>query len=263
MTWRNCAASMTLLAEVNARWPGRDRASDGTIGDAAHATRTSDHNPWVIVEKVGVVRARDIDKDGIDAPWLAEFLRKRGHVGDPRLAGGGYLIFNRRITGPDFSGWKTYTGSNPHTAHLHVSFSRNRAGFDSTAAWGITAPAPARPAPTTEDDMFTDQDRTLLQQLARRDDVGHARNQILTALGIDDPVMFPPLRTPEENAATAPARRVDVGYALDQMKAALAGQPAAAGGTPLAGVSTAQLQQLAVLVVDELGARMSTTPKGP
>lgn len=128
------------------------------------------------------------------------------------------------------------------------------AAFRAAVARHLTAPQ--------EDDMFTDQDRTLLQQLARRDDVGHARNQILTALGIDDPVMFPPLRTPEENAATAPARRVDVGYALDQMKAALTGQPAA-GGTPLAGVSTAQLQQLAVLVVDELGARMSTTPKGP
>ncbi len=137
MAWRNCKASLVLVEEVNARWPRRDKASDGTIGDAAHATRTSDHNPWVTVAGTGVVRARDIDKDGIDAAWLAEHLRQLGAKGDPRLAGGGYIIFNRRITKPDFSGWRVYTGSNPHTAHLHVSFARDAAGFDSSASWGI------------------------------------------------------------------------------------------------------------------------------
>jgi hypothetical protein len=149
MSWRNCKASETLVAAVNKRWPKRDKASDGTIGDAAHATRVSDHNPWMVVAGVGVVRARDIDKDGIDAAWLAEQLRKLGAAGDPRLTGGGYVIFNRRITSPDFSHWNEYTGSNPHTGHVHVSFSRNRAGFDSAAGWPFLAggakPAPARP----------------------------------------------------------------------------------------------------------------------
>jgi hypothetical protein len=139
--WRNCKASLALVAEVNELWPDRDRASDGTIGDAAHQASTSDHNPWIVVDGVGVVRARDIDVDGIDAPWLAEYLRRRGAVGDPRLRGGGYVIYNRRITVPDFSTWKTYTGTDPHTGHIHVSFSRDPAGFDSTAAWGIYPPA--------------------------------------------------------------------------------------------------------------------------
>lgn len=165
MAWRNCKASTVLVDEINRRWPGRDKTSDGTIGDAAHATRTSDHNPWIVVDKVGVVRARDVDKDGIDAPWLAEWLRRRGEAGDPRLTGGGYVIFNRRITTQDWRGWKTYTGSNPHTSHLHVSFSRLPAGFDSTAPWGLaTAPtttAPARPAPTPEDDVTPEQDAML------------------------------------------------------------------------------------------------------
>lgn len=160
MGWRNCQASMTLVAEINQRWPGRDKGSDGTIGDAAHASRQSDHNPWVKLDGVGVVRARDIDKDGIDAPWLAEHLRKLGAAGDPRLAPGGYVIFNRRITNPDFRSWRAYTGSNPHTSHIHVSFSTVPAGFDSTAPWGIaTAPGPRpRPAPAprptpVEDDV--------------------------------------------------------------------------------------------------------------
>lgn len=154
MAWRNCNASVALVNAVNAKWPNRDKASDGTIGDAAHASRDSDHNPWIVVAGVGVVRARDIDKDGIDADWLAEELRKLGAAGDPRLAGGGYVIWNRRITTPDFKGWKAYTGSNPHDKHIHVSFSRNEAGFDSNASWAfllnvVPLPAP-KPAPAPQ-----------------------------------------------------------------------------------------------------------------
>lgn len=157
--WRNCRASMALIAEVNALWPGRDRSSDGTIGDAAHATRTSDHNPFVVVDGTGVVRARDIDKDGIPVAALAEYLRVLGARGDIRLRPGGYLIFNRRITAADFSGWRSYNGPNPHTGHLHVSFSQVAAGFDSAASWGLAAqfgrpvpPPPFPPRPRMEDD---------------------------------------------------------------------------------------------------------------
>ena len=148
MDWRNCAASLALIAEVNTKWPNRDKTSDGTIGDAAHASRSSDHNPFIVVRGTGVVRARDIDVDGIDAGWLAEWLRKRAAAGDPRLSGGGYVIFNRRITRPDWGGWRIYTGTNPHTHHLHLSFSLDVSGFDSDARWGLddTAPAPTTPA---------------------------------------------------------------------------------------------------------------------
>lgn len=146
LPWRNCYASTALLAGVNAKWPNRDKTSDGTIGDAEHATRTSDHNPWVIVGSYGVVRARDIDKDGVDIAWLFEELRKLGAAGDPRLAGGGYLIYNRRITSPDFKTWRVYEGANPHTEHGHASFSLNQAGFDSKAGWSFFAP-PVPPAP--------------------------------------------------------------------------------------------------------------------
>lgn len=145
MAWRNCNASVALVNEINFFWPKRDKGSDGTIGDAAHATRTSDHNPWITVAGQGVVRARDIDKDGIDAAWLAEELRKRGAAGDRRLTGGGYVIFNRRITSPDFKSWKAYTGTNPHTAHVHVSFSQNQAGFDDGGPWNLLG-TPAKPA---------------------------------------------------------------------------------------------------------------------
>ena len=177
MGWRNCGASLALIGEVNTRWPARDRSSDGTIGDAAHASRSSDHNPWVVVAGMGVVRARDIDKDGIDAPWLAEYLRQLGARGDNRLTGGGYVIFNRRITVPNFSGWKAYTGSNPHTHHLHVSFSRDRAGFDSSAGWGIAGGGSA-PAPATGGDPLVRAAQAKLKAAYR----GYAGNLIVDGI---------------------------------------------------------------------------------
>lgn len=137
MTWRNCQASLTFVAAVNAKWPGRDKASDGTIGDAAHATRSSDHNPWVVLNGVGIVRARDVDVDGIDVAWCVEELRKLGQAGDPRLNPGGYVISNRRITKPDWSGWSVYTGANAHDHHFHTSYSTAAAGFDSQAPWAF------------------------------------------------------------------------------------------------------------------------------
>jgi hypothetical protein len=142
MAWRLARSLETLRASVNARWPNRDKTSDGTIGDAAHATRSSDHNPWIVVAGVGVVRALDIDVNGIDAAWYAEQLRLLGAAGDHRLTGGGYVIYNRRITLSNFSGWAAYTGSNPHTGHVHVSVSTNAAGFDDPAPWAFLGAAP-------------------------------------------------------------------------------------------------------------------------
>lgn len=78
-----------------------------------------------------------------------------------------------------------------------------------------------RVARLREDDLFTDADRQLLTRLARRLDVGFARDQILTALGIPDPGGAPTALTAQQLAAIAPARRVDVGFARDQILAEL------------------------------------------
>lgn len=109
------AHSLTaLLKQINARFPNRDRASDGGIGDAAHRLRISDHNP----DNNGVFHARDFDHDpdanGLDCERLNRELRTSG---DPRIK---YVIFNRYIWWPSGTG-RAYTGANAHTSHLHLS----------------------------------------------------------------------------------------------------------------------------------------------
>ena len=153
MTWRVARSLDTLLDEVNRAAPRRGKASDGSIGDAAHASRTSDHNPWVKdASGVGVVRARDFTHDpqgGMSAAQLATdvaaLLGKH-----PALGTGAYVIWNHRIisTSRLSEGWRPYTGSNKHTQHVHVSV--GVVGYDSTAPWGVLKPA-APPKPPVKE----------------------------------------------------------------------------------------------------------------
>lgn len=156
MTWRNCIASIKLNDEIKKRYPKREWSSDGTIGDAAHAARNSDHNPWLKDRNgVGVVRARDIDEDldgnpadsGHDAAPLFNHLLGLAKAGDPRINGGGYLIYEAKIYSAT-GNWvaRPYTGTaNPHKKHIHLSFSRNPAGYDSDKPWGLLTPTQAKP----------------------------------------------------------------------------------------------------------------------
>jgi hypothetical protein len=178
MAWRNCKASITLETEINQKWPNRDKSSDGTLGDAAHAARESDHNPWLVVNGVGVVRARDIDEDldgnrtpgAYDARVLFDHLLRLARAGDARLNGGGYLIYEGKIYS-ERDNWaaRTYTGENSHSQHIHVSFSRNQAGFDSTRTWGISTVTVPQPQPSEKDPFMAltdDQQKKLLADTA-------------------------------------------------------------------------------------------------
>ena len=138
--WRAAKSLMALLQQVNQRAPRRNKASDGTIGDAAHCQRTSDHNPWVRDSGVGVVTALDITHDprgGCDANTIVEAIRASR---DRRVK---YIIWNRRIANSAAVGgaqpweWRRYTGTNPHTVHAHISVKPDKASYDSTSAWAI------------------------------------------------------------------------------------------------------------------------------
>lgn len=128
-----------LRSEINARWPHRDKSSDGWIGDRAHQGTNSDHNPG----PGGIVRAIDIDKDGID-PWFV-VARALKHPSTE------YVIFNRTIWSRSY-GFKArrYTGSNPHDKHLHVSIRHSSSAYSSSQSWlGTSGPAPnPTPAPS-------------------------------------------------------------------------------------------------------------------
>jgi hypothetical protein len=126
-----------LRNEINARWPGRGRTSDGWIGDARHQARKSDHNP----DGKGCVHAIDVDKDGIDPALLVATA-----IRDPRTS---YVIWNRKIYSRT-SGFKAraYHGQNAHTHHVHVSILSMPGAEANVAAWyhgGTPAPGPAAP----------------------------------------------------------------------------------------------------------------------
>lgn len=155
--WTLAPCLVVLRNQVNAIAPSRLKASDGTIGDEAHAASKSEHNP----DAQGIVRAIDItqdpdDRDGdprndFDAGKLAaQLVASR----DRRIL---YVIWNRRIArsypkpGIPAWAWSTYTGSDPHTNHVHLSVVPDDRA-NNTNPWRISA------APTQEDDMPTAQD---------------------------------------------------------------------------------------------------------
>jgi hypothetical protein len=109
--------SLTRLRnDFNDRFPSRDKASDGWIGDSAHEDTTSGHNP----DESGGGEYEDSDsKDEVRAIDLDDDLRDSGGVTIKRLK---YMIYNRRIASRS-NGWRwqTYTGSNPHDKHGHIS----------------------------------------------------------------------------------------------------------------------------------------------
>lgn len=138
-------AAQAILDQATTHRPNRSTLSDGTIGDAAHRARVSDHNP----DGRGIVHAADLTHDpasGMDAHGWARWLAERR---DPRVK---YIISNRRIWQPA-TGWSGYGGANPHTAHVHVSIRSGSRWENDVSSWfaGFLSPpgyvAPTTPAP--------------------------------------------------------------------------------------------------------------------
>lgn len=136
MSWRTAKSLLRLRHEVDAFRPDRDKSSDGTIGDADHQKRTSDHNPWVPPPDGGVVTAMDFTDDrGTLGLYIAEFLRASK---DDRVK---YVISEGRMFSsyatsryPAWS-WRPYSGPNGHFSHTHVSVQPHN--YDNDRPWGL------------------------------------------------------------------------------------------------------------------------------
>lgn len=119
-----------LKASVNARFPNRDKQSDGSWGDKAHKAETSGHNPddtsgskaaWNgDSDNTPEVRAWDMDSDLHDSEVTTdEFV---AHILSlPNLSSViRYIIWNRHWW-HERDGWvkRDYTGASAHTEHVH------------------------------------------------------------------------------------------------------------------------------------------------
>ena len=120
-----CKAGQQLREQFDDTYPDRDRRSDGWLGDQRHLSRPSDHNPD---RETGLVRAIDVDRDVYKSgkpdlmPDIADQIRLAAKAGDKRIA---YVIFQGRIASSRMGfRWRKYSGSNPHNAHCHISFTK-------------------------------------------------------------------------------------------------------------------------------------------
>jgi outer membrane murein-binding lipoprotein Lpp len=159
MAWRVARSLETLRNQINAAFPARSRVSDGTIGDAAHASRSSDHNPWHIVAGTGVVTAMDITHDPAHGLNIDYFTDELAASRDSRIK---YVIANGLILdsrpGNNPWRWMPYSGSNPHTRHFHLSVLPDTC--DDPRPWNLPSLRGTTPPPMEDDmnlnDQFTD-----------------------------------------------------------------------------------------------------------
>jgi hypothetical protein len=125
MSWKPVDAIPVLFAQINYRWPNRDKRTDGVIGDYVHQQRQSDHNP----DANGWVHAMDIDKDLFGDPGdmdtfmnqLLEYARTK-QPGSERLKN---IVYKDRVASGTYKHsfwvWR-YDGSLDHFDHAHISF---------------------------------------------------------------------------------------------------------------------------------------------
>lgn len=84
----------------------------GIWGDRKHRKRVSDHNTGDALD-IGITNIAQGNQ--IAQKFVSEANQRNIK----------YIIFNRRIWNPSISdSWRPYTGPNPHTGHVHLSFNR-------------------------------------------------------------------------------------------------------------------------------------------
>ncbi len=160
-----------LRSDFNTRFPSRDTASDGWIGDTRHQAETSGHNPddtpgskaeYSDADSKAEVRAVDVDKDLHDPVTMQQVVDAilRTPADLRRLK---YIIYQRRIWSATH-GWvpRTYTGSNPHDQHAH--FSGDPAYDEDGRAWSSVLNI----GRSTQEDDMTPEEHAWLKDVQMR-----------------------------------------------------------------------------------------------
>jgi hypothetical protein len=149
-------ALLVLRDEADKEHPGRDKTSDGWIGDTTHKESGrpenggSKHNP----NRHGAVDARDYDNTNLD---VARFVACAMRHPSTRN-----IIYNRKIRSKGYGGGLSvayaYHGPSPHDHHVHVDVEMTLAQENDRRAWGyyrggktppVVVSIPARSAPGT------------------------------------------------------------------------------------------------------------------
>lgn len=125
------------IIDANNRWPSRNTASDGIIGDAAHQQRLSDHN---------LGNAVDITHDTVSG-CVGDLISSQA-ITDKRVT---YVIWDKQINSLDGRGWRIYNGDDPHTNHVHISIKANLR--DDTNHWPW-APSTSQQQTGLSDDLL-------------------------------------------------------------------------------------------------------------
>ena len=123
-------AAIAVLRQATALFPKRKKLSDGLLPSVAHqkASPNSDHNTGLAVDLT------HDPENGVDCAQIFEKLKE-----DERVS---YLIFNKKIWSRQYAkrGNRPYTGSNPHTKHLHISINPDMANDTSPWFWWMNQP---------------------------------------------------------------------------------------------------------------------------
>lgn len=183
MGWVLTTSLAALRRDLNATFPSRDKASDGTIGDAAHQLETSGHNPddtagskseYIDADTKQEVRAFDADNDlrdprGIDFQQVIDAILRTPADRDRLM----YIIHRRKIWRKR-TGWKqeTYTGSSPHNEHGHFSGDPNQ--DENGAPWTSVLSFKASTAGGTMASVLTTAEQS---HLSNADEYGYQGNR--------------------------------------------------------------------------------------
>lgn len=181
-TWKLAPSLVAFIDEIDKRWPGRPTASDGSIGDAGHAARVSDHNPdddpnddtttrWVCA-----VDFTDNDPNGPIAWQVLDGIRfRKDHRCKYGISEGMAFYSYAKGDRPAWT-WVKYAGPNGHFKHGHLSIHNTAAARNDRSSWLTAAPLPE------EDDMFGDADRELLARINEKTEHNRWNRDLLDSI---------------------------------------------------------------------------------